>query len=139
MPSLLTPTSSNQPYSPLTDETDNTPQPPYPSATNGAIVYSKQIDKLRSESEETLSPSNKGVINPTHEEDIGIPQRYKGKGKEREWDPEQGRVDIERAASSDSYPPVNEGDDEERKIQEVRPLITKLTSEPGSIRCERYG
>lgn len=45
-------------------------------------------------------------------------KRDKGKGKERDWDVERG----------ETYPPVQEDEEEERRIQEVCTLLHLLFS-----------
>jgi hypothetical protein len=43
---------------------------------------------------------------------------YKGKGKDKAWDLEQGRVE-EVYGVSERYPPTNEEEEEEKRVQEV--------------------
>jgi hypothetical protein len=43
---------------------------------------------------------------------------YKGKGKDKAWDLEQGRVE-EVYGVSGRYPPTNEEEEEEKRVQEV--------------------
>ncbi|ORY23061.1 hypothetical protein BCR39DRAFT_550202 [Naematelia encephala] len=118
MPSLLSPPPSRS-YTPLADE------PPFGNTapTNGTIVYSKRIpaDRLRSESEETLSPGpdrkGKGkAVFAEDDGDIGQIRRVDSlaKGKGRAWDVEQG---IERFQENE-YPPQNEETEEERRVQD---------------------
>ena len=85
--------------------------------------------RLRSDSQETLSPGtiHKGKEGITkrvsHEEaDLGELRREHGKGKEKHWDLEQGRVNaLNTGGESDEgrYPPLNEIEEEERRIREV--------------------
>jgi len=52
---------------------------------------------------------------PTEEHDIGEVRRGPTrKGKEKAWDEEMGAVEI-----VDSYPPVSQDDQEERRVQDV--------------------
>lgn len=110
------------------------------SATNGYASTERHVyTQQPTGSDETLSaitptgPTGKGkgrmpdVIVPEDEGDVGD---YKEKERERErkgkmradgrgsrvWDEEQGRVEV---YGGGSYPPTNEEEDEERKIQEV--------------------
>jgi hypothetical protein len=148
MPSLLSPGNpdANRPYTPLSDHINSSgssPSAAFADAQNGNVVYSQQI---RDRGGDIIASSSKGGPRIVEEGggDIGDIQRgprpANGKGKEKEWDPEQGRMDIESVQSSDSsYPPVNEEDDEERKIQEVSPLISPLIPESRSVCCQRYG
>lgn len=102
---------------------------------NGTVVYGKRSSSygsetsdvlpsiIRTPSEETLPGlhhKGKGRDLPQGEEDIGILQRQGAvpslKGKERAWDPEMGREEI---MNDSSYPPINQVEDEERRVQEV--------------------
>jgi hypothetical protein len=95
--SLLMPSSS---YAPLADELN----PPFSKSTPAPIVT-----KL-------------GAITYEQDErDLGeMPRRFsridKGKGKEKAWDEEQGQEYLEPVSS---YPPVNNEDEDERRIQAV--------------------
>lgn len=95
--------------------------------------------QLRSESEETLSPgtNHKGkepILNGHRtalgfeEADLGEMRRVGTKGKEKQWDLERG--DAVGGDGFDRYPPLNETEEEERRIQEViSPLqSTNLTN-----------
>ncbi|WWD15925.1 hypothetical protein CI109_100349 [Kwoniella shandongensis] len=144
MPSVLSPTStSSKSYAPLADEINPSFGNTAPSVTrNGTIVYSKRSvsststtstdsddlervgAQLRNDSEETLSPrpSRKGKerarMNSLMEEgDIGEMRRMSVKGKERAWDVEQGREE-EFEQNAGQYPPLNETEEEEKRIQD---------------------
>ncbi|WWC90013.1 uncharacterized protein L201_004943 [Kwoniella dendrophila CBS 6074] len=129
MPSVVSPASKS--YAPLADEVN----PPFgnmsPTVTrNGTIVYgersltstftdSEELERVGG-SDETLSPtpssSRKGKERAVEDDfgDIGEMHRMSSvKGKERAWDVERGKVDEQAA-----YPPVNEVEEEERRIQE---------------------
>ena len=155
MPSLLSPvgTSSNsRAYTPLADEFNYQLDNGAPMTTvtrNGTVVYTKRAGSESSrsgsstphrvDSDEALGngyprPSLNGAAASDGEEhDIGDMKRTpKGKGKERAWDVEEV-VGLEK---TDSYPPMNEHDEEERRVQNVRdipqrPLLN--TSEPLSL------
>ncbi|KAK8869802.1 hypothetical protein IAR55_000370 [Kwoniella newhampshirensis] len=146
MPSVISQTgNSSKSYAPLADEINppfgNTA--PAPSVTrNGTIVYSKRsvsststdstdsddLERvgahLRNDSEETLSPrpSRKGKekarMDPLAEDsgDIGEVRRISVKGKERAWDVELGTETID--GQSDQYPPLNEAEEEEKRIRD---------------------
>ncbi|KAK4688217.1 hypothetical protein P7C73_g1895, partial [Tremellales sp. Uapishka_1] len=142
MPSLLTPAlqvsgSSSKTYAPLADEVN----PPFgniapePTVRNGNVVYAKRVssyssasegDRLRSESEETLGPlsSPKGkerAIQDDDAGDIGEMRRVaKGKGKEKQWDPERGGAHEEEEEEEEAvgYPPVNGEHEDEKRIQD---------------------
>jgi hypothetical protein len=110
---------------------------------------------LRSESEETLNPARAKLAaretghrsddgEHPFEGDMGQIQRvegmglgtgsgyglregkvdYKGKGKDKAWDLEQGRVE-EVYGVSGRYPPTNEEEEEEKRVQEVS-VTTRL-------------
>ena len=158
MPSLLATAGSSssaadQSYSPLADEVNPSfgniaPAPVV--AQDGTILYGKRIPdhsnptsadsedrdargaRLRSESEETLSPNklHKGkqrVMNGYEHEngDLGELRKDGGtvrvKGKAKQWDPERGMVESEGVVDLEDgrYPPVNETEEEERRVQEV--------------------
>ncbi|WVQ98741.1 hypothetical protein IAU59_005872 [Kwoniella sp. CBS 9459] len=112
-----------------------------PSTTSTASSSADSDDlervgaQLRNDSEETLSPSSsrKGKSRAMGERplmeqpesdlgDIGEIPRSTHKGKERAWDLERGRESIveepEDMQSQGQYPPVNETEEEERRIQD---------------------
>ncbi|ADV19542.1 hypothetical protein I305_02998 [Cryptococcus gattii E566] len=147
MPSVLSPNNPvSRSYAPLIDETNspiitstskavpyNGPamygQPDLPpavaaSSSTGFDDLQKAGMGMRSDSEEALSPSTsrKGkerAKTPTFDGDLGEVRRGSYKGKERVWDIEQGIFSEEHLASENScYPPTNEAEEEERRIQE---------------------
>lgn len=147
MPSLLSPTSANHPtrsYTPLTDEFSPVTQNPSPvtRTRNGTIVYSKRTAEdigasIHSNSEETLSPSasakgkqralsdddlgdgdGDGDMGELRRSDGGMVRMDKGKGKERAWDAERGVVEVVDQRD-EVYPPLNDVEQEEKRIQEV--------------------
>lgn len=115
---------------------------------NGTIVYAKRVassssststdseerepdldrqeSNFRSESEVTLSASSiqKGKERATNghglgfeEADLGEMRREGLKGTEKRWDLEQGTAEME--GGEGRYPPLNETEEEERRVQEV--------------------
>lgn len=148
MPSVLSPNNPvSRSYAPLIDETNppittstsktvpyNGPamygQPDLPpavaaSSSTGFDDLQKAGMSMRSDSEEALSPSTsrKGKERakaPMFDGDLDEVRRGSFKGKERVWDIEQGIYSEEQLASENScYPPTNEAEEEERRIQEV--------------------
>lgn len=87
-------------YAPLADELN----PPFSKSTPAPIV------------------TKSGTITYQQDErDLGeMPRRFsridKGKGKEKAWDVEQGQEYLE---AKSSYPPINDEDEDERRIQAV--------------------
>ncbi|KAL7423969.1 hypothetical protein Q5752_001554 [Cryptotrichosporon argae] len=117
---VLSPSKTSA-YAPLADDVHPS------SSSNGAVVYTRRLSPTptlhspsslspasgaaplaRSESEETLGP----LPGERDDGDLGTVRirRDKGKGKERAYDQEaEGRA---------AYPPVNEAEDEERRIRD---------------------
>ena len=137
MPSLLSPvgsSSNSRTYTPLADESNYHLDNGAPMATvsrNGTVVYSKRSGSESSRSGASTPQraySDEAVANghprvalndaiERDEDDIGDLKREfsKGKGKERAWDVEE-MVGMEK---DESYPPMNEHDEEERRVQQV--------------------
>ncbi|WVW83060.1 hypothetical protein I302_105077 [Kwoniella bestiolae CBS 10118] len=142
MPSVLSPNSKS--YAPLADEVNPSfgNMAPAPTVTrNGTIVYGKRSSSMIStssgdsedlervggqygnQSEETLSPSasRKGKERAM-DNDMGdggeVHRTASAKGKERAWDVEQGNVEIDEQQQEGAYPPVNEVEEEERRVQQ---------------------
>lgn len=98
------------------------------SSSLGLDDMQKAGMSMRNDSEETLSPSasRKGkerAKTPTFDSgDLGEVRRGSYKGKERVRDIEEGRIYSEEQLASENsrYPPTNEAEEEERRIQEVR-------------------
>lgn len=98
------------------------------SSSLGLDDMQKAGMSMRNDSEETLSPSasRKGKERakaPTFDSgDLGEVRRGSYKGKERVRDIEEGRIYSEEQLPSENsrYPPTNEAEEEERRIQEVR-------------------
>lgn len=147
---------------------------PVPRVTrNGTIVYENQTSstmsstssadsedleragtRLHNGSEETLSPSfsRKGKSRALEGQevleelgDIGRTRRVASlKGKERAWDVEQGREESFTVPDG-AYPPTNEVEEEERKVQQVSRRLRRddnlLNSGPEScsLRRQRHG
>jgi len=168
-------------YTPLPDELNPPFKNTAPALTvtrNGTVTYGKRVassssststnsdergrnqDKLgahlRSESEETLSPhkgKERAMNGYAHgEADLGEMRRADMKGKEKQWDPEQGMVQMDGAGGMDldegRYPPLNETQEEERRIQEVSECSTRgeseltsrnLLAESGTLCSAGYG
>ncbi|KAK6902955.1 hypothetical protein L486_08302 [Kwoniella mangroviensis CBS 10435] len=143
MPNVLSPSSKS--YAPLADEVNPSfgNMAPAPVVTrNSAIVYGKRSSstisassgesedleraggQLQSQSEETLSPSanpkGKGRAIDDEMGDVGeVHRTVSAKGKERAWDVEQGPRELhDQQASEGAYPPMNEVEEEERRIQQ---------------------
>lgn len=98
------------------------------SSSLGLDDMQKAGMSMSNDSEETLSPSasRKGkerAKTPTFDSgDLGEVRRGSYKGKERVRDIEEGRIYSEEQLASENsrYPPTNEAEEEERRIQEVR-------------------
>ncbi|OXB38983.1 hypothetical protein LQV05_004107 [Cryptococcus neoformans] len=96
------------------------------SSSLGLDDMQKAGMSMRNDSEETLSPSasRKGKERakaPTFDSgDLGEVRRGSYKGKERVRDIEEGRIYSEEQLPSENsrYPPTNEAEEEERRIQE---------------------
>ncbi|WVO13909.1 hypothetical protein L204_101533 [Cryptococcus depauperatus] len=134
-------------YAPLADEVNPPfgNIAPAPTVTeNGTIVYDQRVAsatsvasssagsddlervcaRLKNDSQETLSPTRswKGKTRTEsklqdEETDVGEFRKSSYKGKERAWDVEQGQLTSAERIADSQYPPVNEVEEEERKIQ----------------------
>ncbi len=141
---------------------------------NGTIVYAKRVassssststdseerepdldrqeSNFRSESEVTLSASSiqKGKERATNghglgfeEADLGEMRREGLKGTEKRWDLEQGTAEME--GGEGRYPPLNETEEEERRVQEVSRFLFRVfvevhaRAEPCSVCRTGYG
>ena len=127
MPSILSPGSSSssnsRSYTPLADEVNPPIGANVPTVTrNGTVVYAKRAhsDSSRSGSSTPIrgdsAPANHLIASrvammKANEEHTVSARR--GKGKERAWDAEMGEE------KEDSYPPMQETAEEERRIADV--------------------
>lgn len=151
MPSVLPPgLQSNKTYAPLADEVN----PPFgnvaPAPTvshDGTIVFSKRISPpasgpssdednrgstvggwRRNDSDDTLSPGGvdrkgKGrALYPMDEDAVDIGDRGAHRGTSRYHD---GGYDGGSDSGSAAYPPVNDVEEEEKRIQAVRGRMTR--------------